>query len=137
MIFQTEPFPSFPGRLGYASYLNDDSQRLEIYVEEEKTNERRIQMKRWITVLAISLSLLSSTTLALAKDDSFGYPSKCDIAGDILWVRPLGVIHLALGAVSYVISLPVTIPLKKEEEAKDFLITYPYNYYLKRPLREM
>ena len=94
-------------------------------------------MKRLITVLAISLSLLSSTTLAYAKDDSSEYPSKCDVAGDILWVRPLGVIQTALGVVAYVISLPVTIPLKKKEEAKDFLITDPYDNYFKRPLGEM
>jgi len=104
---------------------------------EGKIDGRRIQMKRLIIVLAISISLLSSTTLAFAKDDSFEDPSKCDVAGDILWIRPLGVIQTGLGAVVYVISLPVTIPLKKEEEAKDFLITVPYNYYFKRPLGEM
>jgi hypothetical protein len=45
--------------------------------------------------------------------------------------------HIALGATAYVVSLPVTIPLKKTDEAKEFLITYPYYYYFKRPLREM
>jgi len=94
-------------------------------------------MKRLITVLAVSIFLLSSTTLAFAQDDSSEYPSKCDVAGDILWVRPIGVIQTAFGAVAYVISLPVTIPLNKKEEAKKFLITFPYNYYFKRPLGEM
>jgi hypothetical protein len=45
--------------------------------------------------------------------------------------------QIALGATAFAISLPVTIPLKKTEEAKEFLITYPYYYFLKRPLREM
>jgi len=52
-------------------------------------------------------------------------------------VRPLGFMHIALGATAFVISLPVTIPLKKKKEAKEFLITYPYYYFIKRPLREM
>jgi hypothetical protein len=45
--------------------------------------------------------------------------------------------HIAMGATAFVISLPATIPLKKTDEAKEFLITYPYHYFLKRPLREM
>ena len=104
---------------------------------EVKFDERRVQMKRLITVFAVSIFLLSSTTLALAKDDSIEYPSKCDVVGDVLWIRPLGFLNVGLGAVAYVISLPVTIPLNKKEEAKEFLIIFPYNYYFKRPLGEM
>ena len=56
---------------------------------------------------------------------------------DVLWIRPLGILGLALGEVAYVISLPVTIPLNKKNEAKEILIDDPYTYYLARPLGEM
>ena len=32
---------------------------------------------------------------------------------------------------------PVTLPLKKADEAKEFPFTHPCPYYVKRPLREM
>ena len=94
-------------------------------------------MRRIITFLVVSLFVLSFNGLLFAKDDSSGDLSTPEVVGDVLWVRPLGFMHVALGAAAFVVSLPVTIPLKKTDEAKEFLITYPYNYYFKRPLREM
>jgi hypothetical protein len=94
-------------------------------------------MKRLMTVLAISLFLLSSTELVLAADDSVEEPSKLEVMGDVLWIRPIGFIQTGLGVIAYVISLPVTTHLKKADEAKEFLITFPYNYYFKRPLGKM
>jgi hypothetical protein len=94
-------------------------------------------MKRMITFLIILSLVFSINGLLFAKDDSSGDLSTPEVVGDVLWVRPLGIMHIALGATAFVISLPVTIPLKKMDEAKEFLITYPYYYFLKRPLREM
>jgi hypothetical protein len=94
-------------------------------------------MKRMITFLMISFLVLSFNTLVFAKDDSSGNPSVYEVMGDVLWIRPIGFIQTGLGGVAYVISLPVTIPLKKTDEAKEFLITFPYNYYFKRPLGKM
>ena len=94
-------------------------------------------MKRLITIVTISLFLLSSAVLVFPKDASSEDLSGVEVVGDILWVRPLGAMKIALGAMAFVISLPVTIPLKKMDEAKEFLITYPYYYYFKRPLRVM
>jgi hypothetical protein len=95
-------------------------------------------MKRIIITLLMVLSFaFSSNEPLFASDDSSGDLSTPEVIGDLLWVRPLGVMQIALGATAFAISLPVTIPLKKTEEAKEFLITYPYYYFLKRPLREM
>jgi len=94
-------------------------------------------MKRMIIFLMVSFFVLSSNAFALAKDEPAGDLSTPEVVGDLLWVRPLGIMKVGLGAVCYVISLPVTMPLKKAEEAKEFLFTYPYYYYIKRPLREM
>ncbi len=94
-------------------------------------------MKRTIILAMVLIFGLSFNGLLFAEDDSSGDLSCPEVVGDVLWVRPLGVLQIALGATAFVISLPVTIPLKKTGEAKEFLITYPYYYYLKRPLREM
>jgi hypothetical protein len=94
-------------------------------------------MKRMVTLLMTFSLVFSFSTLLLAKDDSSGDLSAPEVVGDVLWVRPLGFMQMALGATAFVISLPVTIPLRKTDEAKEFLITHPYYYFVKRPLREM
>jgi hypothetical protein len=99
--------------------------------------KRRIKMKRMIMMLLVSFFVLSFNASVFAKDEPAGDLSTPEVVGDLLWVRPLGIMQLGLGAMFYVISLPVTKPLKKADEAKEFLITYPSYYYIKRPLREM
>ncbi len=94
-------------------------------------------MKRLITFLMVFCFVLSFNGFVFAKDEPIGDLSTPEVVGDLLWVRPLGFMNIGLGAMFYVISLPVTMPLKKTDEAKEFLITYPYYYYIKRPLREM
>jgi hypothetical protein len=94
-------------------------------------------MKRTIIFLMVSFLVLSFTGALFAKDESMADLSVPEIVGDVLWVRPIGLVQTAFGAMSFVISLPVTIPLKKMDEAKEFLITYPFYYYFKRPLGKM
>lgn len=94
-------------------------------------------MKRMVIFLTASFFVLSFSAFAFGVDEPAGDLSTPEVVGDLLWVRPLGCLHLGLGAMFYVISLPVTMPLKKADETKEFLITYPYYYYFKRPLREM
>jgi hypothetical protein len=94
-------------------------------------------MKRMMIFFMVSFFVLSFSAFVFAKDESAGDLSTPEVIGDLLWVRPLGIMNVGLGAVFYVISLPVTMPLKKADEAKEFLLTYPYYYYFKRPLREM
>lgn len=94
-------------------------------------------MKRTIAFMMISFLVLFSSTLGFAYDNSLGEPSVGDIVGDVLWIRPLGFIGTAFEAIAFVVSLPVTIPLKKTNESKEFLIEDPYHFYFKRPLGEM
>ena len=94
-------------------------------------------MKRMAIFLMVSLFVFSFGAFVFAKDEPAGDLFTPEVVGDLLWVRPLGIMNVGLGAMFYVISLPVTMPLKKADEAKEFLFTYPYYYYFKRPLREM
>ena len=94
-------------------------------------------MKRMVISATVLAFVLSFNGFLFAKEDSSPDLSYPEVAADVLWVRPLGVVHIATGATAFVVSLPVAIPLRKAGEAKEFLITYPYYYYLKRPLRKM
>lgn len=93
-------------------------------------------MKRAITILMIAFFTLSFSP-AFAKDNPSEEPLIKDVLWDILWIRPLGFMGTVLGVATYVISLPVTVPLEKTDEAKELLITDPYNYCFRRPLGKM
>jgi hypothetical protein len=94
-------------------------------------------MKRMVIFLTVSLFVMSCGAFVFAENEPAGDLSTPEVVGELLWVRPLGFMNVGLGAFFYVVSLPVTLPLKKADDAKEFLITYPYYYYFKRPLREM
>jgi hypothetical protein len=94
-------------------------------------------MRRIVTFFIIASFVLSFSSLLFAKDEPTGDLTRPEVVADLLWVRPLGLMNVGLGAMFYVISLPLTLPLKKADEGKEFLIKYPYDYYMKRPLREM
>jgi hypothetical protein len=74
---------------------------------------------------------------AFAEDRSSPGPSVQDIVEDILWIRPLGFLRVVLEGAAYGVSLPVTIPLQRKDEAKEFLIEDPYSFTFERPLGEM
>lgn len=93
-------------------------------------------MKSKILFIMISFLMLSFNTQGFAYDNSLGEVSACDVIGDVLWIRPWGFIGTAIQAIAFVISLPVTIPLKKTNEAEEFLIKDPYHFYFERPLGE-
>ena len=93
-------------------------------------------MKRTITFLMVFFLVLSFNGLLLANDDSSEKPPLKDILGDLLCIRPVGAIEIAFNSLFFVISLPVTIPLKKANEAEEFLIKDPYNFYFNRGLGE-
>ena len=94
-------------------------------------------MKRVIILLMVLFLVLSLNGLAFAIDKPAPDASVSGIVGDVLCVIPQGFVETVLGEVFYVISLPVTIPLEKKNEVREFLVTDPYDYYFKRPLGEM
>jgi uncharacterized membrane protein len=93
-------------------------------------------MKRMITFLIVCFFVLSFNGLLFANDNLLGKPSVGDVLGDVLCIRPLGFVEIAFNSLFFVISLPVTIPLKKTNEAEAFFIKDPYNFYFNRKLGE-
>jgi len=93
-------------------------------------------MKRVITFLMVCFFVLSFNRLLFADDNSFGKPSVGDVWGDVLVIRPVGFIEIAFNSLFFVLSLPVTIPLKETKYVEEILIRDPYNCYFNRRLGE-
>ena len=93
-------------------------------------------MKRVITFLMVCFFVLSFNRLLFADDNSFGKPSVGDVWGDVLVIRPVGFIEIAFNSLFFVLSLPVTIPLKETKYVEEILIRDPYNFYFNRRLGE-
>lgn len=91
-------------------------------------------MTKFATFLLICSLVLSLNSFVLAKDNSSGDPSTGAVVLDILLLRPLGFCGTLLGASAFVISLPVTVPFKKTDEASKILVLEPYGYTFVRPL---
>ncbi len=91
-------------------------------------------MNRRTIFVMVFLSAFSFNGLVFANDHSFGEPSAGDVIRDVLCIRPLGFIELAFNSLFFAVSLPITIPLKKTNEAEQFLIKDPYNFYFNRGL---
>ncbi len=74
--------------------------------------------------------------LLFANDNSSAKPPLKDILGDLLCIRPVGAIEIAFNSLFFVISLPVTIPLKETKCTEEWLIKDTYNFYFNRRLGE-
>jgi len=91
-------------------------------------------MTKFATLLLIFFLVLSLNSFVLAKDNPWGNPSVGAVVLDILVLRPLGLCGTILGARAYAISLPVTVPFKKTDEASKILVMEPYSYTFERSL---
>lgn len=60
-----------------------------------------------------------------------------DMVVDALIVRPMGLVGLALGAVTWVVALPFTIPSGSVDAASENLVMKPVRYTFQRPLGEV
>ena len=96
------------------------------------------KMKKCVAVFLISaLVLFHFAAIAPAKeyledlDEKGGY-----MAGDLIVMRPLGIVATAVGSVIYVISLPFSLLGGNEEEARQKLVIDPARYTFTRPLGE-
>jgi hypothetical protein len=88
---------------------------------------------RFLTSICIIALALAGTSTSRAQDK----PSTVVKAVDAVCVRPVCFTSTVVGSVLYVLSLPVTAPLKKAKPAREMLITKPAKATFKRPLGDM
>ncbi len=60
-----------------------------------------------------------------------------DVMYDAMLMRPVGVIALGVGAVTFIISLPITLPLGEAGRTARELVGAPFNYTFTRPMGDM
>ena len=99
----------------------------------------RKKIKKLLAVFLISaLVFFHFASMAPAKeylddlDEKGGY-----MIGDLVVMRPLGIIATAVGSIAYVISLPFSLGGGNEEEARQKLIIEPAKYTFTRPLGDL
>ncbi len=97
---------------------------------------RMIGSRKWIVLLIVAVFLLMPFgSAAFAKMKSYP-PENCGplMVADFLVARPLGLTSLAVGAVSFVVTLPFSALGKNVGDAFGFMIAEPALYTFTRPL---
>ncbi len=94
-------------------------------------------MKKYLLFGVVCCVVFSVGAVAHAGNHSSGGPSAGAIVADALVLRPLGFCGTVLGAAAFVISLPVTLPTRRTDEASRILVVTPYQYTFERPLGRM
>jgi hypothetical protein len=89
--------------------------------------------KSLVSVVAVCLLLMASLACADQYGD-YDQPSGEAMAGDLILVRPLGLVATILGTVTFVVALPFTIPSGSVGSSAKALIGDPASYTFKRPL---
>lgn len=89
--------------------------------------------KRICTVMAMAfvLAFMFSTAgfaMEVAEDQM--------VVPDLLFGKPLGLVALGMGALTYVVTLPVTLPLGWQKRTAESLVKRPYRWTFQRGLGE-
>ena len=91
-------------------------------------------MKKILGLFLVTLLALWGSGSVFATDYFPEHPSLEDVVEDVLVLRPVGLIRTVIEGAAFVVTLPVTIPLRKDEKAFDYLVRDPYGFTFKRPL---
>ena len=86
-----------------------------------------------VSVLAALLSIPLASH-ALDQEQLQREPTTSEVVADALLARPLGLVASAIGAVTFVVSLPFTIPSNTVDKAGKILVLQPMEYTFKRPI---
>ena len=96
-------------------------------------------MRRILSTLMITLLILSFSSLAFAagQQGTSSNPSAGAVVGDVLVLRPLGLVGTVLGSAAFVVSLPVTLPTHQVDKVGKVLVERPFNYTFERPIGQL
>jgi hypothetical protein len=91
----------------------------------------------WKALLIGLLALSLSAGPVLAYEDqeqAKREPKGEEMIADALVARPLGILAMALGVITFVVSLPFTLPSGSVDSANKALVKAPTTFTFKRPL---
>ena len=98
-------------------------------------------MNKFIAAALASLTLALSVHLYAQEQAAYDTPESetpvTDVMYDALLMRPVGVIALGVGAVTFIISLPITLPLGEAGRTARELVAAPFNFTFTRPIGDM
>lgn len=89
-------------------------------------------------LIASAASLALAEQPALAKDAPQKPPPSAEtMIVDALLLRPLGMVATVLGAATFIVSLPFSLPTGSADEAAQALVVKPAEYTFRRPLGDI
>ena len=89
------------------------------------------------TILLIAVSLIATSfgSAALAQDEYRERSRSGEkMAADLVFLRPAGILALALGSLAFVVSVPFSALGGNTKEAYEEMVKKPARYTFKRPL---
>jgi len=91
--------------------------------------------RRTAAALGVVLFVSAATPAAAQRvDDTVLGDRGSDMAADLLFVRPLGLVGTLIGAGLFVVSLPFTLPTGSTGDAAREMVGEPFEYTFNRPL---
>jgi hypothetical protein len=92
--------------------------------------------QKWIIVPALAL-MGATPVFALDQEQVRREPTTNEVLADALVARPLGLVGTIIGAATFVVALPFTIPSGTTDRAAEALVAKPARYTFKRPIGQM
>ena len=90
--------------------------------------------KSLVSAVAAVCFILTATTVRADQYSDYDRPSSEAMAGDLIFVRPLGLAATIVGAATWIVALPFTIPSGSVGSSAKALIGDPASYTFRRPL---
>ena len=83
-----------------------------------------------IIACSVMIIMILSSSAAFAEDTH----KEEEVIFDVIAVRPVGFVTLAIGTVFFIVSLPVAVISGSTDKAAKALVADPFNYTFTRPL---
>jgi hypothetical protein len=94
-------------------------------------------MHKVLAIPAIAAALLATSAQAIDQTQVGREPTTNEVMADALVARPLGLVGTALGALTWVVALPFTLPSHTLDRATETLVMKPARYTFLRPIGQM
>jgi hypothetical protein len=94
-------------------------------------------MYKVLAVPALAVALAAVPAYAIDQEQVGRAPTTNEVLADSLIARPLGLVGTIIGAATWVVALPFTIPSTTTDRAAEALIEKPARYTFLRPIGQM